>query len=389
MEERGISYNHSTFDFDEIFKKIKDIKQNIELEIEKLNNSYDKIMIDITETYKRRHTLLDEEEHKVKLSLDKKVTEIKSELEIYLMESSDILLSCEKMKKANEYYKKNNNGNDNIIKTLYYISEINKGIENSKKFIIKPIMNSEISFNKFNYNISCFDYYFNGIPIPKDIKVNEKGEKLIISWNTNNFIVKYLDNNNIKYQIKIKVNFDESTYEISDTSISLDKYDYYAIYEVKIRALIDNYFGEWSEIKKFKIYELGDDKKENNNNFNLFNPFNLNENSKNKNDIILTEKNKNEKNPFFNKANENNINPFNFLNNLKDNENNINPFNLLNDNNNKGNENKSNDDKNIGFNPFINAAENFFGDNNKEKEQDRNNNNNKRNIFFFKNNNNK
>ena len=93
MEESGISYNHSTFEFDEIFKKIKEIKQNIELEIEKLNNSHDKIMIDITETYKRRHALLDEEEKKVKLSLDKKVTEIKSELEIYLMKSSDILLS--------------------------------------------------------------------------------------------------------------------------------------------------------------------------------------------------------------------------------------------------------------------------------------------------------
>ena len=82
LEENKISYKHSTIEFDEIFKRIKEIKQKIELEIEKLNNSHDKITIDITENYKRRHVLLDEEEKKVKLNLDKKVTEIKSEKNI-------------------------------------------------------------------------------------------------------------------------------------------------------------------------------------------------------------------------------------------------------------------------------------------------------------------
>ncbi len=396
MEESGISYNHSTFEFDEIFKKIKDIKQNIEYEIEKLNNSHGKIIIDITETYKRRHALLDEEEKEAKLNLDKKVTEIKSELENYLIESNNILLSCEKMNKANEYYKRNDNDNCNAIKTLYYISEINKDIENSKKFIIKPIINSEIYFNIFNNNISCFDYYFSGIPIPKDIKAEKKEEKLFISWNINNFKLNYIDINDIRYQIKVKINKEESTYEINNTNISLDKYDLNAIYEIKIRALINNYFGEWSEVKKFKISELGDYKKENDNNFNRFNPFgNFNENSKNKND----------------KNFENNKNPFNFLINNKDNEYKINPFIQLNINkddnhetkkfgvsnfinridninNNKENENIFQNDKNIRVNPFIIKKEDFFGDNNKEKKQEGNNNN-KRNLFFFENNNNK
>ena len=72
MKEKGITYNNSISKFNETFEKIKDIKHKLELEIEKLNNSQNKTMIEITETYKRRHLLLNEEENQLKLNLDKK-----------------------------------------------------------------------------------------------------------------------------------------------------------------------------------------------------------------------------------------------------------------------------------------------------------------------------
>ena len=335
MKEKGITYNNSISKFNETFEKIKDIKHKLELEIEKLNNSQNKTMIEITETYKRRHLLLNEEENQVKLNLDKKVSEIKIYLEKNLNQSNELILSYEKMNKANEYYKNNDSEirNENNIRNLYYISEINKNIEKSKSFIIKPIMNSEISFNKFNCNISYFDYYFSGIPIPTNIRAEKKKEKLVISWNISNYLIK-----NIYpiYQIHIKTNKDETTFKTSNTNFPIDEYDSKAVYEIKIRAFIDNYFGEWSEIKTVIANEFDEEKKENKNIFDIKPLQHFSENIFIQQCIKPIEKKEKKKNIFNDDDNnpfisENNKNPFK---NLIDNEFNIENFNNKNKNEN-------------------------------------------------------
>ena len=45
-------------------------------------------------------------------------------------------------------------------------------------------------------------------------------------------------------------------YETSDTNFSLEKYDEKAVSEVKIRAWKDDLYGDWSELKKFKIKDI-------------------------------------------------------------------------------------------------------------------------------------
>ena len=314
MKEKGITYNNSISKFNETFEKIKDIKHKLELEIEKLINSQNKTMIEITETYKRRHLLLNEEENQVKLNLDKKVSEIKIYLEKNLNQSKELILSFEKMNKANDYYKNNDSENENNIRNLYYISEINKNIEKSKSFIIKPIMNSEISFNKFNCNISYFDYYFCGIPIPTNIRAEKKKEKLVISWNINNYLIK---NIYPKYQIHIKTNKDETTFITSKTNFPIDEYDSKAVYEIKIRAFIDNYFGEWSEIKTVTANEFDEEKKENKNIFEIKPLQHFSENVFIQQCIKPIEKKEKKKNIF--NDDDNNNNPF-------ISENNKNPF---------------------------------------------------------------
>ena len=252
LENNGISYKVSLSEFNGVFKKAQNLKQLIENEIEKLSIFYQKEKDDITTTFKNKHFSLDEEENKLKLELDKKVNEIKCELERFLKESNNILLSCEKIFKATE-----NCGiiNDNHeIKSLIYISEINKINKEIKNFFKKPMKNLNKSTGEFgsNYNNSYKYYYFNGITIPKDILILKGDKKINIRWN-----MKELRTiGEIKYSVVINIDGKEFKYETSDKNFSLDKYDEKADYEVKIRAFIDDLYGDWSELKKFKIKEL-------------------------------------------------------------------------------------------------------------------------------------
>ena len=64
-------------------------------------------------------------------------------------------------------------------------------------------------------------------------------------------------NGQIKYSVVINIDGKEFKYETSDTQFSLKEYNEKADYEVKIRAFIDDLYGDWSELKTFKINELG------------------------------------------------------------------------------------------------------------------------------------
>ena len=215
---------------------------------------------EITENYKYQCNYLNE-----------KVAEMKIELDKFLKEANNILLSCENIFNAT---KKSNIMNDNYeIKTLFYISEIYKNNEKAKMFFKKPIRNLNLNIGTSNKeNPFLLDrnnwhnytyYYFSGITVPKDIKVYKNNNKLSISWSMDEMRTK----DSIKYCLQIKINGKEFIYENNIIGFVLDKYDENAEYEIKIRVCINDSFGEWSETKKFKISEL------NNTNGNPFNPF--------------------------------------------------------------------------------------------------------------------
>lgn len=190
--------------------------------------------------------------------LDEKVTEMKIELNKFLKEANNILLSSENIYKAT---KNNNITNDNYeIKTLLYISEINKTNERAKIFFKKPIRNLNLNIGTFPNNTSLFGpniynytyYYFSGITVPKNITVTKNNNKLLISWFVDELRIK----DSMKYCLQIKINGEESIYESNFTSFELDKYDENADYEIKVRLCINDLFGDWSASKKFKITEL-------------------------------------------------------------------------------------------------------------------------------------
>ena len=136
MEDNGISYKELVSEFDEIFQKTKNLKSKIESEIEKIDNTYKNIENEIILSFKKQHLELEEKEKKLKIELSLKVKQLKEELERNLKISSNIILSCEK---TNELITRNETKINNDIKTLYYISEINKAKEKSKEFINKKL----------------------------------------------------------------------------------------------------------------------------------------------------------------------------------------------------------------------------------------------------------
>ena len=232
-----------------MFKSMKNLKRKIEEEIEKINNSQEKIEEEITLSFKKKHLELEEKEKKLRLELNTKVNNIKEELEDYLKKTNNMLLSLNKTQELIQ----NNENKNNEIKTLYYISEINKGEETAKDFLKKKIKNLNISMYLDNSAIFYENYYFNGIPIPKYVKAEEKEKKLYISWNIDDSMIKDIDIKNIKYSVSIKDNKNsELKFE------SLNKYFYYNYYnedneyEIKVRTEIDYCYSDWSEVIKFK-----------------------------------------------------------------------------------------------------------------------------------------
>lgn len=176
LEENNITYKESISEFDKVFDKAKDIKKKIEEEIEKINNLHSKVMDEITKSFEEQRIKLNEKENEIKYQLDIKVTKMKEELEKFLTEANDILISCERTEKATKYFEKKNNDND--IRYLYYISEINKNNEKAKEFFDKQINNMNISLK--NDNKLEFKEY--------DIKESQEEEKIVIEEKEDNNI---------------------------------------------------------------------------------------------------------------------------------------------------------------------------------------------------------
>ena len=88
-----------------------------------------------------------------------------------------------------------------------------------KDILKKPIKSVDISYNNESNKISYNEYYFSGIPIPKDIKYEIKDNKLNLSWNIDKYIFKDLINT---FHVQIKVNNKENTYTTLFNEYSLD-----------------------------------------------------------------------------------------------------------------------------------------------------------------------
>ena len=91
------------------------------------------------------------------------------------------------------------------MKTLCYISEIQKANSKAKDLLEKPIKNIDIEYNPlYKYELYYKYYYFSGIPVPSDIEVHKKEGQPYITWDIGDIRIKNYDKENIKYFIEIE-----------------------------------------------------------------------------------------------------------------------------------------------------------------------------------------
>ena len=167
LNKENMSIAGSINEFNIIIEKANGLKDKIEKEIDEINKLYDKTIVDLTNCYKRRKEELETEELKLKEKLDNEVTKIKEKLEIFLGKAKNELQLNERINKG---IKNIENNEKNMLKILSYVSTINKNKKGFNSLFQELMQSIKPSFNEEKNEINFNEYYFNGVPIPKDIK---------------------------------------------------------------------------------------------------------------------------------------------------------------------------------------------------------------------------
>ena len=166
LKKENISIKDSNKDLDENKNKLEELKNKIENEMIKIDNIYDKVDKEVTKSYEIKHENLIKEEERLKDKLKNEVTKIKENLELNISKLSELLRNCERIIKGIKLFEEEDN---NMIKKLNYVSNINKNKKEINIIFLQLMKNLNISFN--DKNIKYEEYYFNGLPIPKDNKI--------------------------------------------------------------------------------------------------------------------------------------------------------------------------------------------------------------------------
>ena len=250
-------------------QKINNLKELIENEINKINDLYEKVNSEVTKSYEIKHEKLTKEENDLKERLQNEVTKVKEKLENFLSESNRVIKNNERINKGIQNLEKNEKS---MIKNLSYISKINKNKKENNILFQELMRNMKISFQEEKSIIQYDEYYFNGIPTPKDIEFKDiTSNSLNISWKIDNLNIINIDNNKIKFKIEMREEKEKfiQIYEGNETNYNIKNLKIKTNYEFRINSFYDDLIGCWSEIKKIKTLldidniKLKESKKEN------------------------------------------------------------------------------------------------------------------------------
>ena len=246
--KENISIATSTNEFNKIKDNANGLKNKIEKEINEINKLYDKTIEDLTNYYKRRKEELEKEELKLKERLDNEVTKIKGKLEIFLEKTKNELQLNERINKG---IKSIENNEKNMLKILCYVSTINKNKKGFNSLFQELMQSIKPSFNEEKNEINFNEYYFNGVPIPKDIQHKDitfiDYNNVELSWKIDD--LKNLDKNKIKYRIQLKKENEEfkQIYEGEKNEFNINNLKNNIKYEIRICSIYNGINGFWSE----------------------------------------------------------------------------------------------------------------------------------------------
>ena len=119
---------------------------------------------------------------------------------------------------------------------------------------MKSLSNELMKSIKFNYEENYMKYesfYFNGIPVPKNIELKDiKYNSLNIYWEIDN--INKSDLNKIKYRVETRKENDKfyKVYEGNNKNCFINNLSENVNYEFRICSFIDDSYGNWTEIQK-------------------------------------------------------------------------------------------------------------------------------------------
>ena len=258
LKKENITIDNYLKDFNDKSEKVIELKNKIEKEIIEIDKIYEKVEKETSKSFESKHEKLIKEEKELKDKLQIEVTKTKEKLEEFLSLANKLIKNYEKINKG---IKTLENDEKNMIKNLTYISKLNKNKKEINKFLQSLMMNLKISFKEEKNNIEYEQYYFNGIPSPKDIEFKDiNSSNFKIAWKIDDFNILNIDKKQIKYKVEIKEeNKDDNfkkIYEGNDTNCFIDKLNRNTNYEIRICSLYNDnnkiVNSLWSEIRKVK-----------------------------------------------------------------------------------------------------------------------------------------
>ena len=254
LKKENINIQDYIKDFDISGKNVFNLKEKIENEITKINELYEKIEKETTKSFELKHEKLIKEEKEIKDKLDFEVTKIKLKLEEHLSLANSLIRNYEKINKGiKELNKEGQNKDIKLLKKLTYISKLNKNQKEMNK--ISQILMKNLKFEFIDNNIKYEEYYFNGLSIPKDIKIKDiQSNSCYISWKIDELNILNIDKNEIKYKIEIRKENEEfqSVYENNIMNYNINKLDSNTNYELRICTMYNNTNSQYSDGIKFK-----------------------------------------------------------------------------------------------------------------------------------------
>ena len=183
------------------------------------------------------------------------MSKVKEKLENYLSELNEIIRNYEIINKGIKSLEKEEK---NMIKTISYISTINKNIKEMNMFFAELIKSLNISFDEEKNNIKFDEYYINGIQIPKDIEFkNIESSYFNVLWKIDDINIDNIDNNNINYRVEIKKDGKFiKEYEGNKKNCLIENLNKNTKYEIRICSVYKDLIGFWSEIEKVQTSNI-------------------------------------------------------------------------------------------------------------------------------------
>ena len=259
LKKENITIDNSNKEFETKMKKLNNLKEKIEHQMSEIDKTYEKIDKEVTNSYEIKREKLKKEEDDLKEKLKTEVTKIKEQFDINISEINTLVKNCEKLIKGIKSLEKEEKI---MIRTLTYVSKINMNQKKMRNLLQETMKNLKISYIEEESKLKYEEYYFNGIPTPKDIEFKEIGSTSFkVFWKIDDNKLLNIDKKEIKYRIEIRKenSKDEFTqiYEGNENNYLVDnKIEKNTNYEIRICSFYKDIISNWSDICKIKTKNI-------------------------------------------------------------------------------------------------------------------------------------